>query len=61
MTMIMMISLLISGGLLVLAGLVAGAVLMRYGIGLGNRITINSRNDIPIDEEVIPMDQENTD
>ena len=53
----MMISLLISGGLLVLAGLVAGAVLMRYGIGLGNRITINSRDDIPIDEELIPLDQ----
>ncbi len=60
MTTLMMMSLLISGGLLVLVGLIAGAVLMRYGIGLGNRLTINSRDDIPIDEEIIATKQENT-
>ncbi|KKL87868.1 hypothetical protein LCGC14_1930420 [marine sediment metagenome] len=60
MTITMMIFLLISGSVLVLAGLVAGAILMRYGIGLGNKLTISSKDDIPIDEEIISIDQENT-
>ena len=54
------ITLLISGGLLVISGLIVGAVLMRYGIGLGNKLTISSRDDIPINEEIISIDQEAT-
>ena len=54
------IILLISGGLLVMSGIIAGAVLMRYGIGLGNKLTISSRDDIPINEEIISIDQEAT-
>ncbi len=60
MTNMTMICLLISGSVLVLAGLIAGAVLMRYGIGLGNKLTISSKDDIPIDEEVLSIEQENT-
>ena len=54
------IILLISGGLLVMSGIIVGAVLMRYGIGLGNKLTISSRDDIPINEEIISIDQEAT-
>ena len=43
-----------------MSGIIAGAVLMRYGIGLGNKLTISSRDDIPINEEIISIDQEAT-
>jgi len=51
---------LVIGGALVLVGLVAGAVLMRYGIGLGNQLTINSKDGISINEEIIATEQEST-
>lgn len=60
MTMTTMICLLISGGALVITGLIIGTILMRYGVGLGNRLTLSSKDDIPIDEEIIGTSQEYT-
>lgn len=54
------IFLLISGGVLVLVGIVAGAALMRYGVGLGNKLTITSKEDIPIDDNTKSLTQEYT-
>ena len=54
------IFLLISGGTLVLTGAIAGAVFMRYGIGLGNKLTLSGKEEVPIDEEIISIDQEMT-
>ena len=60
MTNMTMISLLISGGGLFFAGVFTGMIVMRCGIGLGNKLTISSKDDIPIDEEITTIDQENT-
>ena len=60
MTNMDMIILLISGGALILIGMIAGAMLMRYGVGLGNRLTLSSKDEIQLDEEIITIDQENT-
>ena len=60
MTNMSTIILLISGGVLILIGMVAGAMLMRYGVGLGNRLTLSSKDEIPLDEEIITIDQEST-
>ena len=54
------IFLLISGGALVLVGCIAGAILMRVGIGLGNKLTLSSKDEIPIDEEIIQINQDMT-
>ena len=56
----MMILLLISGGALVVVGMATGAILIRYGIGIGNKITFNALNDTPLNEEIITITQENT-
>ena len=60
MTNMNMIILLISGGVLILIGMIAGAMLMRYGVGLGNRLTLSTKDEIPLDEEIITIEQENT-
>ena len=49
--------LLISG---VLAGVVAGAIAVIYGIRLGNKLTITSREDIPLDDDSRTIEQEHT-
>lgn len=54
------IFLLISGGALVLFGMITGAVLMKYGITLGNNLTLSSREEIPLGEEIITTNQEMT-
>jgi len=43
-----------------LIGFIAGAVVMRYGIGLGNKLTINSKDDIPLDDNSTGTTQEFT-
>jgi len=60
MTNMTTILLLISGGLLVIGGMIIGTMIMRYGIGIGNKITLNSINETPFDEEIISTEQEIT-
>ena len=55
-----MIFLLISGGALVVIGAVAGAILVKMGLKLGNKLTLSGKSEVPIDEEIIPIDQERT-
>jgi len=57
----MTILLLTSGGVLFLVGALTGAAIMRYGIGLGNRLSISSVEEIPIDEKIVTIKQGNTD
>ena len=39
-------------------GVLVGACLIRWGISLGNRLTISAKEEIPLDEEVISITQE---
>ena len=54
------ILLLISGGVLVIVGIIVGTAILRYGIGIGNKITLDSMNDTPFNEEIISTEQEIT-
>jgi len=56
----MNIVLLISGGFLVLIGALCGSLLTKKGIELGNRLSVSSEDGIPINEEIIPTEQEIT-
>ena len=60
MTNTTMIYLLISGGAVVVIGMALGVAILRYGISIGNRLTFSSINNIPLDEEIISINQENT-
>ena len=55
-----MIYLLISGGVLFLAGIITGVFLVRYGIGIGNRLTISGKEELFLGEDIISTNQGNT-
>lgn len=47
-------------GSCVLAAMLLGAALVRYGIGLGQKLTIAAQNDMPIDKRMPAVLQEFT-
>ena len=55
-----MIYLLISGGALFLSGIITGVFLVRYGIGIGNRLTISGKEELFLGEDIISTNQGNT-
>lgn len=44
----------------VLAAMLLGAALVRYGIGLGQKLTIAAQNDMPMDKKMPVVMQEYT-
>jgi len=51
--------------ILIIAGcsvalMLTGAVLVRYGIGLGQKLTIAAQNDLPLGKHIPPLLQEHT-
>ena len=58
-----MTSLLIScllGAMIFGLGVIYGAFLMRKSAEFGNKLTLMAKDDIPVAEEIIPVDQEYT-
>jgi hypothetical protein len=42
------------------AGVITGVALVRYGMSLGTKLYIQSKDDIPLDDKPKPIDQEFT-
>ena len=47
-------------GCSMIVAMIVGACLVRYGIGLGQKLTIASQNDMPIDKKMPEIMQEFT-
>ena len=44
----------------IIAAMFVGAGLVRYGIGLGQKLTIAAQNDLPIDKQIPTLLQDHT-